>query len=264
MSLQVSLKGFSFCVLNRQKNKFIAFGHYSYSKITSYRILLNEVKLVMEGNEVLNQNYQHVKLLFASPKFSLIPGPLFDPDKLESLFTFNHTLNADERLLSNFIFANGSYVVYTIPKLIVDWFQDYFPTIKFYHQSCPLTEELLLKNKLGNTQMLVYINMYADFFDFVLLEKGMLKLYNSFAYKTDSDFQFFVLNVYDQLKLSPTEVSALICGVIPKNDTKIEIVKKYIKNLEYLNKPYHFEYSFGFDELPGHYFTNMINLYQCG
>jgi hypothetical protein len=66
------------------------------------------------------------------------------------------------------------------------------------------------------------------------------------------------------LKLSPTEVPVLISGIIKKDDSKIEFLKKYIKNLDYLNKPYHFDYSFGFEDIPGHYFTNMINLYQCG
>jgi hypothetical protein len=264
LSLQVTLKGFSFCVLDRQRSKFIAFGNYTYSRISSYAILLNEAKEILAKNEILNLNYQHIKLLFATPKFTLIPSALYDAQQMESLFKFNHSIDATEILMHNFIYGNSSYVAYTIPKQIHTWFKEKYPAIRFYHQACPLTEELLLKNKLGNTQTLAYINVYADFFDFVLLEKGALKLFNAFAFKTDTDFQYFVLNVFDQLKLSPTEVPVLISGIIKKDDSKIEFLKKYIKNLDYLNKPYHFDYSFGFEDIPGHYFTNMINLYQCG
>ena len=74
LSLQVYLKGFSFCLLDRERNKFIALGNYYFDKISSYSVLLEEIEEIFQQEEVLKPNYQHIKLLFATPKYSYIPS----------------------------------------------------------------------------------------------------------------------------------------------------------------------------------------------
>jgi hypothetical protein len=260
----VYLKGFSFCILDRDRNKYIAFGNHHFSKISSFNILATEIEGLIKKNSWLNLPYQHVKLLFATPRFTFIPSPLYNPHEERKLFDFNHKLGANEVLHRNFIYGNSSYVVYSIHEHIKSVFEEAYPTVKFYHQSCPMIEEILLKNKLSNNNIQAYLNIYPDFIDFAILDKSTLKLFNSFAIQSNSDFQYFILNSFDQLQLSPLNVPISISGLIKKDDDKIEVLKKFIKQIDYLNKPSHFEYSYGFQDIPDHYFSNMINLYQCG
>jgi len=264
LSLQVFLKGFSFCILDRERNKFIAIGHYYFERIISYRSLLDEVEQIIANDEVLNQNYIHVKLIFSTPKSTFIPSAFYNASKIEEYFAFNHKKSHFEILDVNYIYGNSTYLIYAIPHFIKEWFERKYVAIKIYHQSIPLIEELLLKNKLGGLNSSLYLNIYPDFYDLVYLEKGNLTLYNSFTYSNKSDFQYFLLNTIDQLKLSPIEVPLIITGLVQKNDPIIESTKLFIKQIDYLNYPSHFDYSFGFNQLPQYYFTNMLNLYQCG
>lgn len=264
LSLQVYLKGFSFCLLDRERNKFIALGNYYFNKISSYSILLNEIEEIFLTEEVLQPNYQHVKLLFSTPKYSYIPSPFFDTKEVENLYKFNHKIKQGEVLHTNYIYGNSSYSIYTIPGFIEDFFNQKYPNLKVYHHSCPLIEEILLKEKLNTQKPRAFLNILPDIFDFVIIENGKLKLFNTFAYNSDSDFQYFVLNTFDQLNLSPIDIPVSIMGIVNRDDIKIENLKKYIKQISYFSKPEHFEYAYGFNEVPDHYFINLINLYQCG
>lgn len=264
LSLQVNLKGFSFSVLNRTRNRFIALGHYVFTRVQSYKVLLEELNYIFSQSEVLRNDYQHIKLIFATPKFTFIPSAFYSPEAEKEMFSFNHELSRNEELLRNYVYGNSSYVVYSMPSFIKEWFLAKFSQIKIYHQSCPMIEELILKNKLHDNSQRIYINVYAGFYDLSYIKDGELQLHNTFSYNTPTDWIYFLLNIYERLKLSPHNIPLYISGMIDKGDYKIEKARRFIKNIEFFNKPEHFEYSFGFNTVPDHYFTNLINLYQCG
>ncbi|MDA3890514.1 MAG: DUF3822 family protein [Salinivirgaceae bacterium] len=264
LSLQVNLKGFSFCVLDRERNKFIALGNYYFNKITSYSILLDEINTIFQNEEILKHNYQHAKLLFVTPKYTYIPSPFFDQSEIENIYGLNHKLYKDDNLHTNYLYGNSSYTIYSIPSYIESFFSEKYSSLKIYHHSCPLIEEILLKDKLSTHKTRAFLNILPDIFDFIIIEDGKLKLFNSFAYKSETDFQYFVLNTFDQLKLSTIDIPVSILGFVKRDDQKIEYLKKFIKQIDYFSKPTHFEYAYGFNELPEHYFINLINLYQCG
>lgn len=264
LSLQIFLKGFSFCVLDRENNKFVALGHYYYEHLVSYKKLLEIIERIFSASELLTLPFQHVKVMFATPKFTFVPSAFFDNNKAGEIFEFSHKIAKFEHLFTNYIFSNSTYVIFAIPSFIKDWIENTLPTAKIYHQSIPLIEEVLLKNKSSLVSKSVYVNVYHSFFDVAFIEKGNLTLFNSFAYTSTTDYQYFILNVYDQLKLSSAEIPAIFSGFISKADPKIEQSKHFIKNISFLQKPSHFQYSFEFNGIEDHYFTNMINLYQCG
>lgn len=264
LSLQVFLKGLSFCVLDREKNKFIALGHYYYKHIVSYNKILEIISQMFEENEILKLPYIHTKIIFNTKKFTFIPSAFYKPKTTKQMFEFNHTIEKNEQLLTNYLFSNSSYVLFAIPNFIKTWINKTIPNAKIYHQSVPFIDEILLNTKTQPTQENIYINMHHSFFDVAFVKNACLKLYNSYTYKSDNDFKYFVLNIYDQLKLSPTTVPIIFSGFANKNDNKIEQIRKFVKHIGFFKKPLHFQYSFEFNSIEEHYFTNMLNLYQCG
>lgn len=264
LSLQLHLKGFSFCLLDRVLNKFIAIANFEFDKINSYPILSQEVEQILNNNEIFQYQFHHVKLLFASPKYTFIPSEFFSKKTAKTFYHFNQQLKPTETLLDNYIYGNSSYVSYTIPNTLYNLFVERFPNIKIFHHSSPHIEEILLKNKLQKFEQSIHINFYNNFFDIAYLKQDKLQLYNSFVFKTATDFQYFILNVCDQLELSVNEVPVFISGSVNRNDVKIENLKKFIKNVSFAGRPSHFEYSYIYNDIPDHYLLNLLNVYQCG
>jgi hypothetical protein len=263
LSLQISLKGFSLCLLDRERNKFIALENYYFDKITSYNILLEEIREIFNNCNILNQNYNHVKLLFTTPKFTFIPSPFFSEKEINTIFLFNHDIAENENIHTNYTYGNSSYTIFSIPYIVETFFKDKFSNLKVYHHSCPMIEDILLQSKLNDNKPKVYLNILPDIFDFIVIDNDNLKIFNTFSYTCEADFMYFILNTFNRLKLSPVETSVTISGIVKTNDTKIETLKKYIKQIIFARYPAHFDYAYGFNEIPEHYFINLINIYQC-
>lgn len=264
LSLQVFLKGFSFSVLDRTCNKYVALAHYDFSRITSYRTLVKLIGEIIDGEPLLQCRFNHVKILYATSDYTFVPSALYSEDNKDEYFKFNQELKAGQELHTNYIFGNSTYVIYSVSGVLCSFFQTRFPNAKFYHQSVPVIEELTLKSKMEDNGKRVLVNVYPAIFDFVLIEGRDIVLFNTFSYKSVADFNYFFLNAVDNLKLSPLTIPVSVCGMVPSDHQIMESLKKYIKNISYFARPSHFEYAYGFNEVPSHYFTNMINLYQCG
>lgn len=264
MSLQVFLKGFSFSVLDRERNKYVALAHYQFNRITSVRTLAKQIDGIVAAEPLLQCPFKHVKLMFYTPDYTFVPAAFYSDDDKNAWFDFNQELKRDSELMSNYIFGNSSYVVFGVPKVLAAVLCERFSSVRFYHQSVPLIEELTLKSKLESEGRRVLVNLMPAFFDFVLIEDGEITLYNTFSYKSTEDFNYYFLNAIDNMKLSPLNTKVSVCGIVPADSPVLESMKEYIRNIDYFVRPGHFEYAYGFNDVPSHYFTNMINLYQCG
>ena len=264
LSLQVFLKGFSFSVLDRERNKYVALAHYQFNRITSVRTLAKQIDGIVADEPLLQCPFSHVKLMYCTPDYTFVPAAFYSDNDKAAWFDFNQELKRDCELMSNYIFGNSSYVVFGVPTVLANLFRDRFNAVRFYHQSVPLIEELTLKSKLEGEGRRVLVNVMPAFFDFVLIENGEITLYNTFSYKSTEDFNYFFLNAIDNMKLSPLNTQVSVCGIVSADSPVLESMQEYIRNIDYFVRPGHFEYAYGFNDVPSHYFTNMINLYQCG
>ncbi len=264
LSLQVSLKGFSFSILDRDRNKFVAFGHYPQARVTSYRTLAKQISGIIDGELALQCAFSHVKVLFATPDYTFVPAEFYADSNCDEWYRFNQEPKKDEVIMSNYIYGNSSYVVYGLPQVLMQTMRSRYALAQFYHQSVPMIEELTLKSKIENSAKRIYLNMMPAFFDLVFADGGSILLYNSFKYQSINDFKYFFLNAVDNLQFSPIESPVYLCGMVSPDGPVIEAVKEYIKNVNYFVRPSHFDYAYGFDSVPSHYFTNLLNLYQCG
>jgi len=264
LSLQVFLKGFSFSVLDRERDKYVALAHYSFGRVTSYRTLAKQIDDIIVNEELLRCDFTHVKLLFATASYTFVPSAFFSEENMADFFKFNQELKASEELCYNYIYGNSSNVIFSIPKVLANLFRNRYPNVKIYHQSVPIIEELTLNSKIDVVGKRVLINVQPTIFDIAYIDGDKIILFNTFAYKSVADFNYFFLNAIDNLKLPPLTTPVYVCGILPSDHAILESLKKYIKNINYFGKPTHFDYAYGINELPSHYFTNMINLYQCG
>ena len=264
LSLQVLLKGFSFTVLDRERNKYVAIAHYQFNRVTSYKTIAKQIDSIVDSEPLLQCQFRHIKLMFCTDAYTFVPAAFFAESDKEKWFKFNHNLQQGHELMSNYVFGNSSYVVFSMPKVLANVFRTRFEAVRFYHQSVPLIEELTLKSKLESGGKRVYVNVQPASFDFVLTDDGEIVLFNTFNYKSVDDFNYFFLNAIDSLKLPPMTTPVGVCGILPTDSPILESMKEYVRNIGYFVMPSHFEYAYGFNDIPSHYFTNMINLYQCG
>ena len=257
------LKGFSFCIIDTSLQKYIALKHYKFEKISSYASSLNKLNEIFNNDELLYNKFKSVKLIFASQRETLVPLPLFSNEDIKKYFYFNQSEEKNEEVLYNKIKNSDAVNIFSIPTKFINFFNNKFDNITYYHQSTPFIENALIENKNQKFDYKVYVYNYEFFFDVIVISPQKLLFYNTFKYKNENDFAYYLMNVFEQLKLNPSQTPVYLMGDITKQSDCYNIIKKFITNIYFKKLSNSFDYSYVFNQIPEHYFFNMLNLYQC-
>lgn len=264
LSIQISMGGFSFCIFDSLRNKFIALRHIKFKEeITNTEKLVEELTKIYKSDEFLKQKYRRTKVIFQNKKSSLIPTSLFDENNYKTLFSFNNNTEKNEDVIYNKLKNSDAYNIFSVDKLLHKYITETYSGIRVYHQATPLIEHYMFTNKNKQKLTSVIINVQHNLFDILVVNSSKLQLYNSFDFTHDNDFVYFVMYIFEQLKLSPEETKVILCGDITKISSSYKLLQKYIRNLniEKLNDNYLFSYTF--NDTPSNKFANLINLNRC-
>lgn len=257
------LKGFSFCIIDTISHKYIALKHYKFERISSYSSCLKKIQEIFNNDELLNNNFKSVKLIFASQRETLVPLPLFKNKNIKEYFYFNQSEEKNETILNNNLKNSDAVNVFSIPTKFIDFFKEKFDNITFYHQSSPFIENALIENKNQKFEHKVYVYNYESFFDIIVITQQKLLFYNSFKYQNENDFVYYLMNVFEQLKLNTSQTPVFLMGYINKTSACYNSINKFITNIYFKKANSSLNCSYVFNQLPEHYFLNMLNLYQC-
>ncbi len=261
LSIQVSLNGLSFCILDPVRNKFVALSHKKFEK----DILLDDLQIAVEdyidSNELLNKEYKSTQIIWESFKCTLIPEKYFDDKNLKKLFELNHKLDDLDEIHYKKLKYSDSYTVFIVPNQIAGVLSRKYKSARFYNQQIPFVDTVLFKHHSETKK--VFININNDFIDIAISQKGKLQFYNAFNYKSDNDILYFIINVYEQQKLETEHTELVISGIKDKKSEFYTMLKEFIGHLKFEKNPDEFTYSYTFSKIPEHTFTNLFNLQLC-
>jgi len=263
LSIQLSLDGFTFNILDKERNKHLALVSYHLQEISSYSQLAIEIDDIFANNELLTKYYPKVIILVENPKSTLVPNPLFDSTSLPEYLKFNHFLQTDEEVVYDKLTHLNAFNVFAVSKVLKNKFRDKFARYRLAHYSTALIETLLITTKNQNVDNTLFVNVNSSTFDIVYISQQKLTFYNSFRYNTPEDFIYFLIFSMEQLMLNPETVTLLLMGEIAKDSKIYGIAFKYIRNIAFADRSDHFRYSYVLDEVQSHHFYTLLNVSRC-
>ncbi len=232
LSIQFSLGGFSFCVLNKDDKKFTALYNYRFKESTyTPQNLLQNINQIFETNELLkDKKYHSVSISHTNNLSSLVPKPLFKEERISDYLSYNNkTLRHDFFAYDDL--KNHEMVNVYVPFVNANnFFIDQFGGFEYKHFSTVLIENLVDIYKFSLVPHM-FINIGKKHFEIVVIADKKLQLYNTFEYNTKEDFIYYILFVVEQLHLNPEEIELQLMGNVKKNDTLYKIAFKYIRNV---------------------------------
>ncbi|MCP4553765.1 MAG: DUF3822 family protein [Bacteroidetes bacterium] len=263
LSIQISLDGFSFCIIDEERNKHVALESYAIQEINDYEELSKELGNLLGSLDIIKRRFNRVNVLFEGNKAALIPFPLFDEDATEHYLKFNHKVEQGEEILFDKLGTLQAYNIFAVPVFLKDLIKSKFINYQIIHFSSSLIECLLIKYKNQDITNKVFVNVRHKYLDIVIIEGSKLVFFNSFKYKTQEDFVYFLIYALEQLKLNPENIDLVLLGEIDKSSRYYEIVFKYIRNIEFIDRNDFFNYSYVLDEVASNYLYNLLNVSTC-
>lgn len=234
LSIQISLNGLSFCVLNQSTNTITALKKIDFSKKLNPIKLLEKVENIFKTEKSLQDSFDSVTLIHENELSTLVPKQLFNEDALADYLKFNAKIFQTDFISFDETTNSNAVSVYVPYVNINNYIYDKFGAFTFKHISTILIENILEAEKHTN-QPKVYINVNTSNFELVVVNNNKLVFYNTFEYVTKQDFIYYILFTAEQLQLNPEVFNLVFVGDIDDTDEFYKITYKYVRNVSFGN-----------------------------
>ena len=233
LSIQLSLNGLSFCILDSDQNSIIFYKAYNFEKKANPTELLNRLSQTFNDDIDKQAPFKSVKAVYENELSVLVPGPLFEEDQLADYLKFNSRILQTDYITYDLIQSNDSVCVYIPYVNINNYLYDKFGVFEYRHFSTVLIDVLMSTEKNLNTKKM-YVHVSKDHFEIIVLYNNDLLLYNTFEFSTKEDFIYYILFTAEQLQLNPEEFKLSLLGKIKEGDELYGIVFKYVRHVNVL------------------------------
>jgi len=228
LSIQISLNGLSFCVLEESSKTITHLKHFGFNKKLTPFELLDHVKDIFATEEILKNSFNTVNVIYVNELSTLVPKPLFDENSLADYLKFNSKILKSDFIAFDEIAANDSVNVYVPYVNVNNFIYEKYGTFSYKHFSTILIDHIL-KIEKNSAKPIMYINISQVHFEILVVQKGKLLFYNMFDFSSKEDFIYYTLFTIEQLKLNPETLEVLLLGDINKEHEFFKIAYKYIR-----------------------------------
>ena len=232
LSIQISLSGLSFCILQNDTKTITTLKHINFEKKLNPFEVLDKLIHLFNTESVLQVAFSNVNVIHTNELSTLVPKPLFKENCLADYLKFNSKILKSDFLAFDSIELNDSVNVYVPYININNFIYEKFGSFTYKHFSTILIEQILFIEKNADDTK-VYVHVNSNHFEIIVVEKGKLIIYNTFEYTTKEDFIYYILFTAEQLQLNPETLSLILIGNVNKNDDLYNITYKYIRHVSF-------------------------------
>lgn len=223
LSIRFSSDGFSLYAYDESNvllsSKSISVDLFSKSK--------EEIIEVLSKVEELGLNFRNVRIILETELYSIVPTTIYSPENELYLLKLHHSnINVADKILINELTAWDAILLFSIPTPLYNVMTEILPEISIEHHVLAFINDYV---ELENDKN-VNVWIRQNYIDFVVLEKWNLIFINSFEFKSDEDFIYLILKIYEKLELS-SELCKLKIHNVKNRKTLSELASKYIRNV---------------------------------
>src|SRR6478752_2792650 len=234
LTLKVGLDGFSFCIFDTlshhaEEVKSIDFSDYPKNLKTE-----DYYEKAFSENEALSRKYDEVLVLHDNNLNTFVPKALFNENDLGSYLQYNNKVFESDFFAFDELANQEMNNVYIPYVNINNFLLDRFESFNYKHANSILVSKLLHLSK-NIEEKLFFVHVQSHKFEIIAVENQQLLLFNSFEYKTEGDFIYYLLFVAEQLNLNPEYFKLYFLGEITEESELYKIAYKYVRNVDLLD-----------------------------
>lgn len=168
-------------------------------------------------------HYRKVKVGIHTCKFTYIPEDLFETAHLGAYGKFIQASETED-VLTQVIKSAKCVVVFAVEKTLLAAIHQGVHQPHFYHASSPLIEAACKFNKKEEGSSIA-LNFNGDSFDATYVKEDKFYFHNSFPARTPDEFNYFLLQLLDSLKVDAEECDWILSG--GAQEAWLERLRKY-------------------------------------
>lgn len=257
----VEHKNLRVSIMDTREAKCVFLEDYKFSQINTTQDLVHCLEELSAAHSILQAGYwKTIKLCFRNENFTFIPEELFVKENSIDYLTLNESFTKNKYYHFSHTYK-GITCVFVAEALIVDWFRKVYPNIDIHysHQAEAVMIGALNTDIKESTS--VHVCVENRYMNLLVLRDGKPLLSNVFHYQSPQDFAYFILFVYDELKLDINDCPITLYGEISPDSNIFALIYKYIRHVHFATKPAKISFSHQFDEILTHRYFDLYSMY---
>lgn len=231
LSILIGVDSLIFVVVDERK-MVLALKHWLFEIVSTNPI--ENFKSTFRNEPILNLKFKKVQIAYASKSFSLIPEKLYNENHSESYLKNITEVSSWEEIFTDYIPNQKICNVFSIPKEIKSYFIEKYPEASFYHSTTVLLNSFS-RLKSDEKEQKLLLNLAKGTLDIIFIDKGTLKLMNSFDLSSGKDLLYYSLLIVEQFGLEQAKQEVWVTGNIDENADLFQQLKKYLPKAQVLN-----------------------------
>ncbi len=255
LSIQISLDGFSFSILDTLQQKVVYLFHQELFQTTPY-LLVKHIETIYNSSDLLKFSYKSTNIIISLPnRTQLIPTKLFEINKIELYQKIAFNTEQDQKTLV-YESEKSKY------KILVDIPNALYSFLKSKHHDAKFLSDIHIWEKLiDNRNNIAYINVSQQCVSILLVDNQNKLLYhNTFIWHYDSDILYYVLGSIKNSNFTPNHI--LLGGNVNKFSYIYHQLKLYVKDVNIAERTKEIHYSYLLDKLPDARFINLFSSFK--
>ncbi len=221
-----------------------------------------KIQKIIEEDECLGLDYQKINIGLANHKSVLVPDKLYDESQKVLYLSNQVALAEGDAVFNNDISTIEAKNVYAVKYSVNNFLSKLYPKAKIIHASSALIQAYqdIAKTK---SQTQFFANVKKGVFEIMVFDKEKLLLTNSFEYQTSTDFIYFIMLIYNQLKLDPETIPLNLSGLVLRDSEIYKMLYRYIRNINFLDAPAKYFFSDKAEAFEKHFYFDTFSLSLC-
>ena len=254
LSIQVSLDGFSFSILNTAQNKVVYLCHQDIFA-TEPDFQYKKLKSIYKESDLLELPYKKTRLYFSIPeKTTLVPVKLFKTDTATELYGLTFGLDKQTEVQSRYLPCLDAFAVFGIQKSILGILQEKHPGIE-------IQNAIKLSACFANDdKQTLKVSVLRKHLMILSVHTG-LHYYNCFYHENENDMLFYILAAAKSLDEEPSTI--IMDGMVNKHSEIYHRLRQYFADVQIAGSNKNIGYSHLIERLPDARFVNLFNSFSC-
>ncbi|WP_372776327.1 DUF3822 family protein [Mangrovibacterium sp.] len=255
LSIQLSLDGFSFSILDTIQNKVIYLYHQELFEAEP-DFLLKRLKAIYEESDLLHLPFKKTRIIVVAPgRTTLVPKEIFEAKRCSEYIQASYYQPEGTCARGVYISSAKYWSVFELSGIINDFLEQKHPGAEFLSDlNVSLPQSLPHKKSLKITVLKKHLILtgYDDM---------GLTFHNSFFVDGENDMLYFILGSVKNMVNEPETI--ILDGVINKHATIYHRLRQYFTDVIIEPNPQEVHYSYLFDRLPDSRFVNLFKSFIC-
>jgi hypothetical protein len=259
LSLVISNRTFMYALFSGVFENVIELCHVNILDSGSSESSADHVRLLLNNYQLANKNFAKVNITILNNELTLVPEAYAGAEGTLPILNFSTGIDSSRSPLQHHV--QNALFCYSIESELHALLERSFPGASIRHSGAVSIQLFFSQHSLVNSD--IFLNIFDGYIEIVAKKSNSLLFYNVFSVTSNEDILYYLLFMMEQFQMDPGSVKLSLASQRAANDELINVIKKYIRNVELSVSDPSLRMKGELSSLPQHYYFTLLNQHLC-